>query len=117
MARELVREVGDPCVAGTYARGNLKGAFETVVRDVAAAADTVDDEVVKVLQLFEFFVRNVVHVGAVGNIAEAVAQDRKLEMLASDWDNFHALNAERLLVNQMDVPFWSSWVAVLSEGI
>ena len=76
VARELVREMGEPCVAGTYARGYLKGAFETVVRDVAAAADAVDDEVVEVLQLFVFFVRNVVHVGAVGDITETVAQNR-----------------------------------------
>ena len=109
--------MSEPGVLCAYAFGNFEGSFQREMRDMSSATYAVDDEVVEVLQLVVFFVRNVVHVGAVGNIAEAVAQDRKLEMLAADRYNLHTVDAERVLVNQMDVPFWSSWVAVLSEGI
>ena len=76
MAWQLVREVSDPGMAGTYACCNFQGAFEAEVRDVTATTDTVDDEVVKVLKFGEFLICNMVHVSAVGNITESIAKYR-----------------------------------------
>ena len=117
MAGELVGEVSDPGVAGTNSFGYFESAFEAEVGDVSAATDAIDDEVVKVLKLGEFFISNMVHVCAVGYISETVSKNRQLEMSATDRDDFNSINAERVLVNQVNVPFWGTWIAVLSEGI
>ena len=109
--------MSDPGVAGADAFCHFEGAFEAEVGDVAATADAVDHEMIQFLQLVELFICNVIHVGAIGYVAETVAQNWKLEMLASDRHNFHSVNAERMLINQMHVPFWCTRIAIFSEGI
>ena len=109
--------MSDPGVAGTDAFCHFEGAFEAEVGDVAATADTVDDEVVEVLEFFEFSFSYVVHVCAVGYVAESVTQNREGEVLSTDGDYLHSIYAERVFVDDMNVPFRSPWVAVLCEGI
>ena len=117
MAGELVGEVSDPSVAGTNSFGYFESAFEAEVGNMSAATDAIDDEVVKVLKLGEFFISNMVHIGAVGYISEAVSKNRQLEMSATDRDDFNSINVERMLINQVNVPLWRTRIAVLSKGI
>ena len=87
------------------------------MRDVSSFSDTVDYEVVESFQFLEFFFLDMVHVCAVRQVSEAVAQNWKFVMSAADRYYFYSVYFERIFINEVHVPFWGSWVFVLCKCI
>ncbi len=76
-----------PAVPCTYPPGYCDCLLYAEMRDVPAASYTIDYEMVKPPQLPEFFLRNHIHVSAIGNVPEAEAKDRKFVMHTSYRDD------------------------------
>ena len=101
----------------TYLLCHFDSLFETVVRDMSASSYAVYDEMVKPFQFLEFLFRNLVHISAVGNVTEPVAQYRKFEMLAPDRDDFHPVYLERILIDVMHLPFRCAGILYFCESL
>ena len=84
--------------------------FETVVGYVSSSSYAVDYEMVKSLELGIFLFRNMVHVRAICDIPEAIAQYREFEMTSTYRCYLHSFYSERILVNYVDIPFGRSGV-------
>ena len=59
--------------------------------NVLAFLHSVDNEVVKIMKFFEFLFGDVIHVSAVGNVPEAVAQYWQFVMHSTYRDDVHRL--------------------------
>ena len=112
-----MREVSEPGVLSVDSFCYGQCSFQGIMGNVASTSDAVDDEVVQALQFFELLVCNVVHVGAVGYIPESESQNWEFKMFTADRDNLYSVNAERMLVDSVYIPFWSSRISVFSKGI
>ena len=109
--------MSEPRMLCTYFLSDFYCLFQAIVRDVSASSHTVDYEMIKILELFIFLIRNMVHVCAVCYVTESVAKNRKLEMSSSDRDYLHSVHGEWLVIDYVYIPLWSTWVSDLFEGI
>ena len=85
--------------------------------DVVTSSYCIDDEVIQSLQFLEFLFRDMVHVSAVGDVAETVSQNRQLVVSASDWDYLYTVDSKWIRVYDVNIPFWSSGVFVFGKCV
>ena len=96
---------------------------------MSASADTIYYEMLQILQLLKFFICNVVHVSAVGDVAKTVSKYGKSVVSATDRGDLHRFcsifqrNLKRLIINEkwckgcgICVAFCPKQVLVLKKG-
>ena len=75
------------------------------------------DKMFEPLEFGEFLLRDVVHVCAVGYVADAVAQDRQPEMSSPYGDDFYSIDCEWSIIDDVYLPIRGSGVFVFGKGI
>ena len=84
---------------------------------MTSSAHTVYREVFQSLKLGEFTLFNMIHVCAVGDVAESESEYRSLKMHSTDRNDFYAVDTEWLFIYDMNIPFRGTRVFMFSKRI
>ena len=79
--------------------------------------DAVDHEMLKSCQFSKFLLWNMVHVCAIGNITKTIAQYRQAVVHSADGCYLYAVDAERLVVNYVHLPFRCAGIFLFCKSI
>lgn len=77
--------------------------FNTQMSRVWLVTQRIENQYVEALKLLHARLGNLIHVGAIGNVIDAKAENVKMCVLQGDWDNFMTKDSERLGVNPMQI--------------